>query len=305
MAHFEQSETFLAKWLANNITAQELEAFKKTKDYELFSKIAFESEGFSRAQINKSEVYNSILQKIETKKNAKIKPLFPKWVTAVAASIVLLISLVYFLPTNTTSTSGFGEQLAIMLPDSSEVILNSKTKLSYNKNNWNKNRTLNLEGEAYFKVTKGSTFTVETSEGQIAVLGTQFSVLQDNGFLLVKCFEGKVKVESHGNIVYLTQGKVYKYFNGTDYNEEKIIAQTKPSWINGESTFKSVPLKVVFKSLEKQYNITIKNDKIDDSKLFTGSFVHSNISQALEAVMLPMQIKYELFSDKKEVVLTE
>jgi ferric-dicitrate binding protein FerR (iron transport regulator) len=305
MAHFEQSETILAKWLANNITAQELEAFKKTKDYELFSKIAFESEGFSRAQINKSEVYNSILQKIETKKNAKIKPLFPKWVTAVAASIVLLISLVYFLPTNTTSTSGFGEQLAIMLPDSSEVILNSKTKLSYNKNNWNKNRTLNLEGEAYFKVTKGSTFTVETSEGQIAVLGTQFSVLQDNGFLLVKCFEGKVKVESHGNIVYLTQGKVYKYFNGTDYNEEKIIAQTKPSWINGESTFKSVPLKVVFKSLEKQYNITIKNDKIDDSKLFTGSFVHSNISQALEAVMLPMQIKYELFSDKKEVVLTE
>ncbi|MFT5847335.1 MAG: hypothetical protein ACJARX_001778 [Psychroserpens sp.] len=32
---------------------------------------------------------------------------------------------------------------------------------------------------------------------------------------------------------------------------------SNPSWINGESTFKSVPLKYAISSLESQYNITI------------------------------------------------
>ncbi len=305
MTHFEQSDTFLAKWLANDITSEELHAFKNTEDYVLFSRIAQASTGFSRTHIDEDEVYNNILQQIEARQNhrAKVKPLFPKWIAAVAASIAVLLSIIYFFPNNTKATSGFGEQLAITLPDNSEVILNSKSKLTYNEKQWHKDRTLALEGEAFFKVSKGSTFTVETSEGHIAVLGTQFSVLQDKDFLLVKCFEGTVKVESHGNMVFLTQGKTYKYFKGDVINEEDSFNETQPSWTNGESIFTSVPLKIVIKSLEKQYNITIKNKMIDDSKLFTGSFVHSNILQALEAVFLPMNIDYTVSDDHKEVVL--
>jgi ferric-dicitrate binding protein FerR (iron transport regulator) len=303
MALFEQSDTFLAKWMANDITEKELEAFKVTEDYALFSRIAIESEGFSRAHIDKDEVYNSILQDIAIQKNVKVRPLFPSWIGAVAASLALLISTLYFIPKDTTATSDFGEQLTITLPDDSEVILNSRSKLSYNKKKWSKNRMLTLEGEAYFKVTKGSTFTVETSEGHIAVLGTQFSVLQDKDFLLVKCFEGRVKVESHGNTVFLTRGKTYKYVKGNTTDEATSFDETEPSWTKGESIFRSVPLKVVFKSLEKQYNITIKNNVIDGSRSFTGSFVHSNISQALEAVLLPMNLDYTFSDDKKEVIL--
>ena len=305
MAPFEQSDIFLAKWLANDITDQEMKAFKGTEDYALFSRIASESTGFSRAHIDKEAVYSTILKHIEAQQpdKTKVRPLFPTWIGAIAASIAVLFGIIYLVPDSTKISSDFGEQLAITLPDNSEVILNSKSKLSYNENLWDTNRSLSLEGEAFFKVSKGSTFTVETSEGNIAVLGTQFSVLQDKDFLLVKCFEGRVKVASHGNTVFLTQGKTYKYFKGNVIDKEDSFNETQPSWVYGESVFKSVPLKVVFKSLEKQYNIKIKNTGVDDTKLFTGSFVHSNILQALEAVLLPMNIDYVISDDQKEVVL--
>jgi len=56
------------------------------------------------------------------------------------------------------------------------VVLNSKSTISFNKTDWKNNRQLTLDGEAYFKVEKGSTFTVNTNNGSVTVLGTQFNV---------------------------------------------------------------------------------------------------------------------------------
>ncbi|MCB4800365.1 FecR family protein, partial [Neotamlana laminarinivorans] len=94
----------------------------------------------------------------------------------VAAVLVVLLTSSYFLFFN--NTKSFETQIAqtetFKLPDESEVILNAQSKLSFSKKEWETNRNLKLQGEAFFKVTKGEKFTVNTKAGSIQVLGTQF-----------------------------------------------------------------------------------------------------------------------------------
>jgi ferric-dicitrate binding protein FerR (iron transport regulator) len=50
---------------------------------------------------------------------------------------------------------------------------------------------LTLE-EAYFQVKKGQTFSVNTTDGVVKVLGTHFNVKQRKNYFEVNCFEGLV-----------------------------------------------------------------------------------------------------------------
>ena len=105
----------------------------------------------------------------QIKQSIKLKqdPLYYNWATGIAASIVLLFGMFYGLNTGTTThQSDYGTQLSVVLPDGSEAILNANSKIEFNTTDWkNENRTLELDGEAYFKVKKGSLFTVKTSKG--------------------------------------------------------------------------------------------------------------------------------------------
>ena len=67
-------------------------------------------------------------------------------------------------------STAFGEQKVIELPDGSLVTMNSKSTIEFNPDSWESSRILNLSGEAYFKVKKGSQFTVNTSNGDVVVL---------------------------------------------------------------------------------------------------------------------------------------
>ena len=65
-----------------------------------------------------------------------------------------------------------------------------------------------------------------------------------------------------------------------------------PTWIYGESTFKSRPLHHVIKALEDQYNIEFDSESIDDSEIFTGSFPHDSLNIALKTVFQTLNISY-------------
>ena len=54
----------------------------------------------------------------------------------------------------------------ISLPDNSQVSLNALSSVTYNESSWDENRELTLNGEAFFKVEKGSTFEVKTKSQQ-------------------------------------------------------------------------------------------------------------------------------------------
>ena len=294
-------DTFLARWINNELSEKEMDEFKNSPDFSMYQKIAQKSSEFKAPNFNKKKVYNSIQEKLEINKKTKVKSLFSGWMYAAAASVVVLFGLFFLLNQPTEFSTGFGEQVEVTLPDNSKVILNAKSTLSFNEKEWKYNRTVILNGEAYFKVAKGKKFTVVTKAGEVSVLGTQFTVNSGKGFFEVQCFEGKVEARSNKYTSILTKGKAFRKTQDS-LPEEWLFIEQEPNWKNGESSFNNTQLKYVVKAMEKQYNIKINTSKVDVKQRFTGSFTHKDIQIALKTVFVPMKID-ATFTDEKTVTL--
>ncbi|PQJ76039.1 FecR family protein [Polaribacter gangjinensis] len=294
------NDTFLAKWLAEEITDEQLKEFVSESEFLNYKKIKEGIKLYEYLEAPSEGTFANIKNKIAKKQSIKNNPsmvvsLFTKSVIAVAASVAIIFGVNSFLNNQEVNfESGFGEFKTIALLDNSEVLLNAKSSLSYTKKDWKNNRNVRLNGEAFFKVQKGSTFNVLTDNGTISVLGTQFSVHSQDGFFEVICYKGKVKVTSQNNEYILTPSKSVRVVNGKVLEDVAIISDTQPSWIAGETTFKSVPLKVVIDGLEKQFNIKIESKSIDNTIVFSGSFDNKNLDIALASVFKTTGLNYKI-----------
>ena len=116
---------------------------------------------------------------------AKSKKRYALWV---AASIVIMVSGWFMLnnsrpaaplPTslNEVVTNG-GSKSTVHLPDGSSVILNTGSKLSYNKDFGAGTREIYLSGEAFFDIAKNEKMPLVVHAGDVDILvkGTIFNV---------------------------------------------------------------------------------------------------------------------------------
>jgi len=295
-------DAFLAQWLEGEISDVELKELVSEEDYKAFKKIKVGIDVFVEIEKPLDVTFNSIKEKIKVKTNKKPKGkiinLYAKVAIAVAASLVLFFSINNFLFNNDVDyQSNFGEQQIIALLDGSEVILNAKSQLTYNKKNWKTNREVFLNGEAFFKVKKGSKFTVTAPNGTVTVLGTQFNVNTNKNFFDVVCYEGSVKVTSNNIEHIITRNQAVRNNNGlTAYTPN--LQNKRPSWVSGQSSFKSVPLSIVIDALHKQFNIAFDSASIDDSIVFTGSFDNKDLNVALASVFETVSVKYYVAENK-------
>jgi len=286
-----EKDTFLAKWLEGEISDTELKAHVSESDYRSYLKLRKGLEVSEQLNASTANSFAKIQQRI-SKRQQKVKPLYRNWSIGIAASIVLLSGLFSLRgDDNVSFETGFGDHKTIVLLDGSEVIMNSKSKITYNEEDWQANRALTLEGEAYFKVEKGSTFTVNTKNGSVTVLGTQFNINSTNDFFEVVCFEGKVRVKILESDHILLPNATVRKISGI-LSQSSITQFLEPRWITGESTFKSVPLRYVISALEHQYDIKFDSEAIDDATIFSGSFPHANLNIALKTVFKTLHIKY-------------
>ena len=290
-------DTFLARWLSNKLSDEELKLFEQSEDFETYKKIAHTSRLLKKPDFNEHDAFQSFLQN-RTKK--KKKTFQSSWVYLFAASVAILIGIFIFTPSETKYESKLGEQLTFNLPDGSKVELNAKSKISFNGKTWDENRNLNLKGEAYFKVIEGSKFTVQTEKGIVSVLGTEFNVNSRENYFDVQCFEGRVRVETKIDTLILMAGDAIRLTGDT--KENYTISHQLPLWNYNESNFENLALKQVILELERQYLIRFNSDNIDSNKRFTGSFCHDNLKIALKTVFDPMGINYKIDSQNQLIL---
>ena len=215
----------------------------------------------------------------------------------VAAVIAILLTGSYFYinSLNEKVTTGFAERSEVILPDNSELFLNADSRISYSEKNWDNQRNIKLDGEAFFKVAKGKKFTVSTEQGTVTVLGTQFNVENRKGIFEVTCYEGLVSVTHNGKEVKLPAGNSYVVINGKQVTGTP--EGTQPSWMNNESSFESIPLKYVFAELERQFDVQVNTENINTDLLFTGSFNNTDLNMALKSISTPSQTRYKVEGD--------
>lgn len=302
MLNDKKDDIFLSRWISGELSEDELREFKSHPEYEHYIKIIAGADTLDLKDYDLEKELSALKSKSSYTAKENSNSVIRLWpYIAVAASIAIILGIFLFDPNESFSTN-FGEQLSVTLPDGSEMILNAKSLASFDKESWKENRRVTLEGEAFFKVKKGSKFTVTTKNGEVSVLGTQFNVQSQNSFFEVTCYEGKVSVLNKGNIKMLTAGKGYRNLKNTD-PENWVFDIKEPSWLSNTSSFRSTPIKYVFKELEEQYDLKIKITGINPETIYTGTFPNNNKEVALRTVFSTLSMEYSVSKDGKTVVL--
>lgn len=288
-------ENYLAKWLNNDLSEEELAVFKKSAEYASYEKLMEVSGTLEAPDFDMDKALND-LNNNKLNKDVKVitlNPLRKFWRLAAAIAVIFIASYFYISTLDESVSTQYAERSEVRLPDNSEIILNADSRITYSEKNWDKERNISLRGEAFFKVAKGQKFTVATNDGLVTVLGTQFNVENRKGFFEVTCYEGLVSVIFNGEETKLPAGNSFIAINGSVLKTESPV-NTTPSWMSNESTFKSIPLNYVLDEFERQYDVKIKTQNVNLEQLFTGSFSNTNINLALQSISTPSQIKYEL-----------
>ncbi len=209
-----KKEDLIIKWLDNSLDEKELKAFKQLDASSVFIKIDEVAQQFKAPSFDVDQSY----QKLKNNKPTTARNHRKRYWIGVAAALVLSLGL-YLSLQHTPEKSFFAQnsqKTECNLPDASEVILNAGSQISFQAKNWEDNRYVQLEGEAYFKVARGSKFTVNTAQGAVEVLGTQFTVKSRADFFEVICYEGVVQVNYNNTLTKLTAGNSFNAF-GNEY----------------------------------------------------------------------------------------
>lgn len=287
----------LAKWLNDDLSPDELAAFEASPDFEKYQKI---KDYTARLEVDNLDE-NAILSNILSQKKAtpKVVPLYRKWAFRAAAILVLALGITFamrfFVPQ--TETADFGKKTTFALPDNSEVVLNSGSEIKYKKWNWESNRRLELQGEAYFRVAKGRRFEVQTNLGKVSVLGTQFNVKARKNRFDVVCYEGRVKVNYASTQILLTHGQSVSFENGKQVNLN--VDSVKPEWIENQMSFQQENIRSLLDEVERQYNITIELKTKNKNSLFTGKLPSKDLNTALQIISTTYHLEAQKASKNK------
>lgn len=292
-------ENLVKKWLNNDLSDTETKAFNALEDADLYKEIIEEAQRFSGNINAKVESFDVLDNKLVSKKIASTN--WIKVVSSIAAALVVGFAL--FTLINKDQISSFKTDLAqnetITLPDNSIVSLNELSELEYLSSNWNKNRSLQLKGEAYFDVEKGKRFDVHTNSGKVSVLGTEFNVLSRDSIFKVSCYEGLVQVTYNNEKVKLPAGTEFVLHSGKGVKSNIAIAE--PYWLKNMSVFESASFIEVVKELEQQYSINVEYSSEIDLN-FTGAFEHNNLENALKSITNPLDLTYTIQNANKVII---
>jgi ferric-dicitrate binding protein FerR (iron transport regulator) len=205
---------------------------------------------------------------------------------AVAAAIFagIIISVLWLsvnrssnVPSSFSAYTGFGEVKKLILPDSSEVILNANSRLIYSEKS-NKEREVWMEGEAYFHVKHtqdNKKFIVRTFDKlSVEVLGTSFNLNSRGDAIDVVLQHGSIKLEieepsnNTKTQLYLKPGEMVSYSKKKgDYMKKEVDAEKFNSWANGVLKMDNYSLEDAISFIKQTFG---KNVVINDNSLLTN-----------------------------------
>jgi len=183
-------------------------------------------------------------------------------VAAVISTIILLgVAALYVFNPKQEVLYAQNEIIETNLPDGTEISINKNSKISYSKKFNKKERKVELEGDAYFKVEKDKTkpFIIDAESFYVEVLGTEFYVNSSFKNRKVVVTEGTVAVyqqKDKSDKVILTAGeeivfdkKVNKLRKIETFDKNCLAWKTKIFNFNNQN------LENIFKELESVYDV--------------------------------------------------
>jgi ferric-dicitrate binding protein FerR (iron transport regulator) len=215
------------------------------------------------------------------------------WLSAAAS--VALLAAAYFtfwyrapkkgMETALYYNAAYGEQRQVPLPDGSAVILNSGSSIWVEPGFNKEKRNIELHGEAFFEVRKGSIpFVVKAGTAEIRVLGTAFNVLESKTRVRVDVARGSVRVDAGPAYAELRQGQASMLNVATGELSTAAGDSLSWAWKQGVLVFSNDALSEVVSRMEKHYNVRISMQPDWAGKRYTGRFEPMPVAEALKLV---------------------
>lgn len=217
-----------------------------------------------------------------------------------------------------------GSTRKVVLPDGTKVTINAGSTLKFDSDFGDKSRTVYLNGEAYFDISKNKApFIVKTHNYTIRDIGTIFNVkaYSDDLSFETMVIEGEVQVEGKlaidsdkSQVISVKQRQVLKLNYApvpnpivqtkNDFAEivEVKVQKINPAqvevytgWTEDLLVFEGITFQEIIKIMERRYDVDII---MEDSKLrnyvYTGSFKNiDNVEKALKIMKETTDIDYE------------
>ena len=200
-----------------------------------------------------------------------------------------------------------GQKTTVHYSDGSDIVMNANSQMRVPE----RITTVDtmrvwLEGEALFSITRkpkdeSRTFIVHTPDGEVSVLGTEFSVNTTDGYSRDVLKEGKVRINVQDslkkkNMQYDMEPNEMALFS-QDLDEIE-VAQVNPevytSWASDSLVLDNTPLADLVKRIEFTYDVKIKvNNKALLDKKLSGRFKNLNLSFILEGIAKTLDVDIE------------
>lgn len=312
----EKINNFWNKWLQHH--PHKLDSVNQAR--KVLSNISFKEDIPVNEQVQRALIKNLIvidtIEQQEKKQQTIVASInrFRNIRKIAAIFIGVLLSgaaLFYYNRTNATTTiaTNYGEIKTIMLPDSTEIILNAHSAITYPKHwRFDEARKVKLQGEAFLKVNhlnknenvikNSERFIVYTNDLKIEVLGTEFDVKNRREKTSVILKTGKVKVAFNHikrEDVTMRPGEMIVYEVKTDqltqFTTDPLV---KTAWMEKKLILKNATVNTIIEYLEDNYGFkVILKDTAIGNKEMEGTLMLDNIKDILFVLSSSLDIKIE------------
>lgn len=270
-----------------------------------------EDASITQEHIDRAE--KKLLRRIEQEEAQKNrKRLIVKW-RRYAASIALVLLTgcgvgYWFYSTNSymdliVESATEGTVKEVTLPDGTKVWLNNGSTIKYPDRLAGKERTVHIEGEAYFEVAKNpqKPFIVQSDVMQIRVLGTTFNFKNDHTCRVAEAtlVEGEVEVRGNNNegMIILSPGQRAELNKSTGrLTVKQVDARLDGVWRNDLIPFEQADLFTITQVLERFYQVKIiLSPNIPSDVTYSGVLKKKNtIESVLSSLKNSIPINYKI-----------
>ena len=208
-----------------------------------------------------------------------------------------------------TVTSAPGMVTQTVLPDGSEVWLNALSSLTYPQRFTEKDRTVQLSGEAYFKVVsdKKHRFNVETPRNMVvSAYGTEFNVnaYESETNYEVTLANGHIEVSSgigpKATEVLVVDEKAVLHVETGNIHVVTAHTYVETAWKDGKMVFRREKLDKIAEKLSRRFGVDIR---LEGNRLkgyeYTATFTDETLEDILDLLKRSAPITYTISKQKQ------
>lgn len=191
-----------------------------------------------------------------------------------------------------------GGECQLVLEDGTKLWINSNTRVKYPVSFPDNKREIIVSGEIYLEVVKdGRPFLVNTSAGQVRVLGTSFGVQAYGEEVLTTLVSGRVRFTNKaGHKTELKAGEQAVATANGEVTKREVRVEEYVGWKDGWYIFREQRLEDVMTTLNRWYgtNVFYQNPRVKDIR-FTGNLKrYESVKTFLEVLAASEDVHYKL-----------